>query len=129
MVLHMGGNLLKPGCRVEVHLEDQDEPVIGTVLEDQRDYLSLRELDTPISRSRIVTCTVISGDGGYEMPEADPVDTVRPFAVHESPGIRPVAEGESEESAARSPVLRKTLLLLAVFLAALAVGGLILLLV
>ncbi len=87
---------MKKGSRVTLYLEGQDDPIVGTVIDDQRDYLALQELSTPISKSQIITCTVIS----EEDPVSDEIevsDFAKPQSVKISEGVAPKVQNPEPE--------------------------------
>lgn len=112
-VLTVSGGTMKEGCRVTVYIEGQRDPITGTVERDEPLMLHLRELDEPIEKSTIVTCTEISGDDPVADDESEPSSVVRPFGVRESEGVEPVIM-ENENSG--GGILRKILILVSVML-------------
>ncbi len=83
---------MKKGCRVTIYIEGQRDPVTGTVEKDEPLLLYLRELDEPVEKSSIVTCTEIDAEDQVADDESEPSEVVRSFSVHESDGVEPVAK-------------------------------------
>ena len=109
---------MKEGCRVTVYIEGQRDPITGTVEKDEPLMLHLRELDEPIEKSTVVTCTEISGDDPVAEDESEPSAVVRPFGVRESEGVEPVIR---ENGSSAGGVLKKILILFFVVLIVLLV--------